>query len=141
MTEPQDPQSVFKAYVAAVNSGQIGDVMDLFDPNVEASPMVRQAYRQDGGDDWAAIKAYIESAVINNDGEIKIVRIATVGDWVYGVHEVRSKFVAGLGISRLRGIDEVQVKNGKITSFRVILDPSDTDTAKMLRSVLGSLPS
>lgn len=56
MAEPQDPQSVLKAYFAAVNVGRIGDVMELFHPNVEASALVRQTFGEDGDDDWAAIR-------------------------------------------------------------------------------------
>lgn len=123
---PGDPAAVFRQYEARVNAGDVEGVAALFDENVSIPEFLHELF---GGPTPAdCVRNYVKETVIDNHGRLTTLRIATVDDWAYGVLELRSDLVDGLRVERIRGIDEVQVRDGKIVAFRFIPDVGDPQT-------------
>lgn len=139
MTEQNDPVAVFNEYLKHVNAGDIDTVMELFDDSVVTSEVVAQAYP--GGRHIDALRRYIGETICQMEGVITASRVARADDWVYGVLEVRSNLLKELGCERILGIDELQVKNNRITSFKFLPDATDAQTQRFLKAILGGQQS
>lgn len=136
MVGQNDPVAVFTQYVKLVNAGDIDGVMELFDDGVVTSELVAGMYP--GGRHVDALRRYIHETIIEAHGVLTTVRVATSGDWVYGVLEVRSDMVKNVGVERLVGIDELEVKGNRITSFRFLPNVLDAQTQKFFQPILGA---
>lgn len=137
MSDSRTPVEVFEAYVSGVNSGDIDAVMELFDDDVTAAEMTRAIWGKPGDSMKDVLRNYIDSAVIQSDGAIKVLGVVTADAWAYGVIELRSQFVSSLGIERIRGIDELRVRNGLITAFQFIPSVNDEQTMVFSRAAGG----
>lgn len=131
---------IFDAYIAGVNAKDIDAVTDLFADEVRTSELVHAAWGKPGGSLRNALRGYITSTVINMGGVITVLGVVNADSWVYGVIELRSEFVSGLGIDRIRGIDELQVQNGLITAFQFIPSVNDEQTKVFNNAVGGGNP-
>jgi predicted DNA binding protein len=138
VSEPRTAREVFETYVRRVNDGDIDSVMALFAEGVSASPGIRKGFGDGSDDSRSALRNYIKSTVIDNGGKIHIIRVAVDAEWVYGLLELESQLISRIGSKRIRGIDELQVKAGKITSFRFMPDITDAQTRVFTQAVVTS---
>src|SRR5215472_1248714 len=135
-----DPAGVFQQYERAINRGDIDAVMSLFADNVKAAVVTNpwKGMRYDKPSD--CVKAYISDTVITPHGRLKSIRIAVAGDWVYAPLELRSDLVTTRGLERIVGIDELEVRDNRIVSFRFIPDHTDPQTQSFFAQVLAAPP-
>jgi hypothetical protein len=124
----RSPLEVFEAYIAGVNARDIDGVMELFSEEVRAADMTRAIWGKPGDSMKVVLRNYIQTAVINSGGVLTVLGTVEADGWVYGVLELRSQFVAKLGIDRIRGVDEIQVNDGLITAFQFIPSVNDEQT-------------
>ncbi len=133
-----NPAGIFQQYERAINSGDIDGVMSLFDDNVKAAVVTNpwKGMRYDKPSD--CVKAYINDTVITAHGRLKAIRIAVAGDWVYAPLELCSDLVTARGLERIVGIDELEVKDNRIVSFRFIPDHTDPQTKSFFAQMLAA---
>ncbi|MEW2272649.1 hypothetical protein GTY41_21865 [Streptomyces sp. SID685] len=122
---------MFTAYVERVNAGDLEAVMELFDDSATTVGSIVEALPGDRQVD--SIRQYINEMVTGRNGTLKAIRVARADNWVYALLEVRSDMMAGLGVECAKGIDELEVKNNRITSFRFLPDATDPQTQTVMR--------
>lgn len=133
--EQNDSIAVFKKYEKAINAGNIDAVMALFDDNVMTSELITEQWPAERAID--SLRLYISQTVIQHHGKIQTIRIARADNWVYATLELSSDLMKRLGLERIRGIDELEVRNDRITSFRFISDQGDPQTMQFVRGTIS----
>ncbi|MPY55685.1 nuclear transport factor 2 family protein [Streptomyces spongiae] len=122
-----DPKSVMEAYVRDINAKDLEAVLALFDDSVTVPGFVRQLFSGNTGKD--VLRRYIGETVIAQNGRLETVRIAVSADgWAFGELALSSDMVRTFGQERITGIDQLQVRDGKIIAFKFLPDILDDQT-------------
>jgi len=138
MTAVATAAEVFATYVDRLNASDVDGVMELFDSTVVVPEVIQERFGTEDGTGHAAARNYITTTVVGLSGKLDVLRIATSGEWAYGVLTIRNALATNLGLARIRGIDELHVVGGRIVEFRFIPDTTDNETATYFQAVANA---
>ncbi len=134
------PLAVARAYIAAVNAGDMAAVDALIASEARRPP---RNFCQPDMPDRDCLLSYLKATVVTQHTTLLPVKTSVVADTVKVRLEVRNDLTRAAHVDRFTGADQITVRGGKIVDFAFVPNEHDAQTVKFfkyMRSTLDARP-